>query len=473
LTSTERLAELRRMHAEDVAHPNPIARDDPERLLYFLALIQPEDLPALKEEILARKEHDEARWTGWFQRAVLSAWAEHDAAGLEQWVIQADKGYAIRSSAFAQLAYSLAEREPATAWERCRRIYRECGEDPGFQDWSYEIARVLAQKDPRGMLHRILAGTAGETGAGRDRLVADAVGAMAERSFDEAIAMLHTEGLSPGAVNQARRAVLRSIWGPAPEFQKMSDFLLQDKGRLTRTYLPSLLSEWREDDPEACRKWMEAHAGQFTEDERIAVEYGEIEKRPYQEQLDWLLGREMTQMEEQTASVIFVEWSQKEPETALARLEKLEEGRLKDSAARQAVWALAKYDPQLALRAYGQVRGEALKAEACGSLIGAWYDYAPAAASTWLSEQPSGPARDGGIRLLLWNMDTSDPEASAHWAMQYSKEESRVNAAKRALRDWRKFDQPAAQAWLATQEFPEEARAELEKAVAGEGAPAK
>jgi len=48
-------------------------------------------------------------------------------------------------------------------------------------------------------------------------------------------------------------------------------------------------------------------------------------------------------------------------------------------------------------------------------LMTTWMKSDPVAASAWLSNQPTGPARDAGARVVIEQIKDTDPEMAEQW----------------------------------------------------------
>jgi hypothetical protein len=89
-----------------------------------------------------------------------------------------------------------------------------------------------------------------------------------------------------------------------------------------------------------------------------------------------------------------------------------------------------------------------------GTVMWNWTKQNPEAASTWLADQASGPARDAGVRGLALATFDNDPAAALSWAANISDQTSRAESIKVGMNEWLKRDNTAAGTWAANNGIP-------------------
>lgn len=474
LTPEQRRQERDRMWAEDLATKDVVKIYDPERFLYYMALIQPEDLPELRSKLeeWTRLEESKDNETldrernSRFHSAILASWAETDLAGMEQWIIQAPNELStLRGSAYTQLAITVARSDPENAWLRLRHIREAAGPGADLTAWENELISSLARRNALGLFQQVKNVVKDEEE--RTNLMRGILGTHAQRDFQGAMRLMR-EVEDQKAVHDIEAYIVRGAWnGPSPQYAVIGDYILAEAGDRARRMLGHYIREWKKRDPEACGAWIVEQGDELSEFDlryhRAPPDRStELDGLRPEEQVPTILSWEPNEANDVLLQTAFGTWIARDPEAALGALARVPEDR-RGSAARDTALAVSAYDERLALRALAHVTEEKDRARVVETLTGSWFDYAPREASRWLNEQPMGMAKDAGVRTLLGKLEGQDPVATVHWAQQFSGEDERLKQTARALRAWEKTDKAATYRWVADQTFTPEAWAKLKE----------
>ena len=144
-------------------------------------------------------------------------------------------------------------------------------------------------------------------------------------------------------------------------------------------------------------------------------------------------------------------WVRKDTDAAVAYMDNMDQGE-RDDIMKEVVeqWGRkgAEAQPEAAEWIASQPEGKG-KVDATGEIVGQWMRSDAEAASTWLSEQPAGEAKDRGIASLLRDRSVrEDPEAAVAWADSISNLEMRSEQVERSARSWLASDRAAALEYL-------------------------
>ena len=85
----------------------------------------------------------------------------------------------------------------------------------------------------------------------------------------------------------------------------------------------------------------------------------------------------------------------------------------------------------------------------------------PTAAGQWLQTLPAGASREAAVQAYVSQLAYSSPELAAPWAETLTDENLRNNQIENVARRWLETDRPAAEAWLAKVNLPDDRKQRL------------
>ena len=102
-------------------------------------------------------------------------------------------------------------------------------------------------------------------------------------------------------------------------------------------------------------------------------------------------------------------------------------------------------------------------ADAARRLVSSWVSDDPAAAGAWLQTLPAGTSREAAAQAYVSQLAYSSPELAAPWAEALTDQNVRISQIENIARRWLETDRPAAEAWLAKVNLPEDRKQRLLK----------
>ena len=91
----------------------------------------------------------------------------------------------------------------------------------------------------------------------------------------------------------------------------------------------------------------------------------------------------------------------------------------------------------------------------------AWANDDPTAAGQWLQTLPAGASREAAVETYVNNLAYSSPDLAAPWVETLTNDTLRNNQIENIARRWLETDRPAAIAWLATVNLPDDRKQRL------------
>ncbi|HVM61963.1 MAG TPA: hypothetical protein VMV72_13965 [Verrucomicrobiae bacterium] len=145
----------------------------------------------------------------------------------------------------------------------------------------------------------------------------------------------------------------------------------------------------------------------------------------------------------------FGEWSEYQPQTAVAEAMKLPNPDSRQSAVQSALARWAQHDPQgLAEYSLSLPEGQD-KSAALTESLPSWAVNDPAAAAEWMNQQPSSPELDQGIATVARSFD-GKPEVAVSWAESIANSQLRSRTLATIVRRWNDSDPAAARQYILT-----------------------
>ncbi len=87
----------------------------------------------------------------------------------------------------------------------------------------------------------------------------------------------------------------------------------------------------------------------------------------------------------------------------------------------------------------------------------------PTAAGQWLQTLPAGASREAAVQAYVSHLAHSSPDLAAPWAETLTDPNTRFNQIENIARNWLAADRPAAEAWLANVNLPDDRKQRLLK----------
>jgi hypothetical protein len=451
LTQSERLAELTRYKSTD-AWPGRAGEIDP--LVYYQALIQPEDLPEVRRLLDAMDPGQEEYPHAYF--AMLAAFARYDLPGYEAWVRQNLAQDREMRESVTLLARRWAEEDPQGAWDKAIQLH---GDREGeFTNWGWMEECV-----------------AGSVRAGEEAHAFQKILALKEEIPRTYGLLLLVPTVARQDVSQALRLaeqvqdqsirgdIISRIASSAPRTREgarlVADYILARQGTWESVSpMSRLLSTWKARDPQGMEAWVKQNAA--------ALGIYEIQDRrrghsePTNEELvDAIEGRTVV-YEISQRTYALGQLMQRDPVRGLEIFRRLD--RMEQEMAQGIILeGLAKYDPALAASTLLETADLKEARKTAEGIMSEWMRSNSLGASRWADKLPAGPLKDGCIEAVVNRTSFSDPEAAAFWALQLSELPQQTSSLKKVLRDWAVRDSAAPRAWLGRQALDDAQRAEL------------
>ena len=104
-----------------------------------------------------------------------------------------------------------------------------------------------------------------------------------------------------------------------------------------------------------------------------------------------------------------------------------------------------------------------LRENAARDLISNWAREDSTAAAAWLQTLPAGASRESAVQAYVAQLTYSSPELAAPWAETLTDENARFSQIENIARRWLEADRPAAEAWLAKVNLPDDRKQRLLK----------
>jgi squalene cyclase len=95
--------------------------------------------------------------------------------------------------------------------------------------------------------------------------------------------------------------------------------------------------------------------------------------------------------------------------------------------------------------------------------MSSWANGDATAAGQWLQTLPAGATREAAVRSYVDCIASSSPELAARLAETLTDSNQRNSQIENVARQWLESDRPAAEAWLAKVNLPEDQKKELLK----------
>jgi hypothetical protein len=92
-----------------------------------------------------------------------------------------------------------------------------------------------------------------------------------------------------------------------------------------------------------------------------------------------------------------------------------------------------------------------------------WAASDPTAAGQWLQGLPAGASRESAVQAYVSQLTQASPELAAPWAETLTDQNTRFNQMENVARRWLDTDRPAAEAWLAKVNLPDDRKQGLLK----------
>jgi len=102
-----------------------------------------------------------------------------------------------------------------------------------------------------------------------------------------------------------------------------------------------------------------------------------------------------------------------------------------------------------------------LREDTSRNLMSAWANDDPTAAGQWLQTLPAGASREAALETYVSTLAYSSPELAAPLAETITVENLRNNQIENVARRWLETDHPAAAAWLARVNLPDDIKQRL------------
>jgi hypothetical protein len=125
-------------------------------------------------------------------------------------------------------------------------------------------------------------------------------------------------------------------------------------------------------------------------------------------------------------------------------------GDLQRKAAADIAGSWAAQDPAQAAAWAAQLASEQSRRDAASRFAQVWALQEPAQAAAWIERMPPGTMRDSAVGAFADQVAGVDPAGAIQWAETIADETRRENVLKRNFDRWRRSDEPAAEAWLAS-----------------------
>ncbi len=386
----------------------------------------------------------------------------------------------LRSNAMQSIVGQLAQRDPEAALERIKKTGTSSERDQMLM----QVVSSLSFSDPE------LAGAFAEAlpaGVQQTNAIMQVVNGLAQQSVDKAATWANR--LPPGSARQAAFGQIASVFAQSdPAGAARWAASLPDQGQ--NAPLLSVMGQWIQSDPDAALAWAGtlpdgALKRRTLENAAMNLAHSDPERAfTLASQIDAAGGNPRGAMNQ----VAFA-WAMESPEKAMARAAQLPAGAARDAfqggilsalsntapatAAKyvgslpageqrqQAVQMLAAQwvynDPQAAVRWAGGLDASE-RERAIPMLAGGWTTTDPAAAGSWLAGLPPDESRDRAYVAHAEALVRESPQAAARAIDAIANPQHRIDAVQRVARLWMQDDRSSAQAWLATQDLPEEVR---------------
>ena len=142
-----------------------------------------------------------------------------------------------------------------------------------------------------------------------------------------------------------------------------------------------------------------------------------------------------------------------DPKAAIAYIETLPEGLVKQFAQAMAATTWAYNDPAAAAAWVSSLPAEA-QGEAAAEVITMWARQDPQAASNWI-QTLEGAARDSAISVYSQNLARRDPATALEWAQSIESPNTRTVTVELLLRQWLQRDPTRARDWINASHLPD------------------
>lgn len=465
MSQEQRMDELKRMMEEDGKSSRlsffrrNLQSGGVDRQLQYLALVQKEDLPLIKE-MLEGMTPNQMNNNYSMRNSCATAWAMLDPQGLEDWV--KDHIGKNRNGSYSYEAQTLASYwnslDSSVAWEKVTEMdhaVSKADENNGY--WIQRMMGKFVKENAQLAYQR--AQTL-ENRSMRRTALTSVLTDMAKTDLAKAMEMAGQQD-SVIEANKLEANVLSSYANSTSNYKEAGDYILQHGSEYARqNTLGSMFYNWARKDSEGMKAWIA--------DNKSEVDSLQLEQRwgnyfDRNEDPDTTIARALESEDKNVRrnklSNAYSTLMDQRPEEALSRLKSLDDETL-EQVAPSVLSTLSQYDPE---RAVGLVSTlpEKVQTNAMSNVFSRWMYQNPEEASTWLDKQPASPVKDQAIEQLVNSQSSQDPESAVLWAMQVSSEEKQRSVLNNAIYQWGQTNPEAARSWLKGQNFAEKTRAEL------------
>lgn len=466
MTQDQRMEELKRMLAEDTRPDRQLynyrnmQNNGIDRQLQYMALIQKEDLPLLKELLDNMPPNQMSGGAYTMRNGCATAWAMLDPQGLEEWVTSKmgkDRSGSSYYEANVLAGYWLS-LDSETAWSKAASLDKSTGKlNEANSQWIQRLMGKFIKENAQLAYQR--AQTLQNRGLRRVALTS-VLSDMAKNDLAKAMEMAGQQE-SVMEANKLESSVLNSFANSTSRFQEAADHVIRHGSQYTReSTFSNMMYNWSRKDMEGMKKWMEENR-EAVADLQLEQRYGSYFTRS--EDPETLIKKAQETEDEQSRrerlGSAYNALMERRPEEALSRLKSMD-AKTAEIVAPRLLSRLSSYDPERAASLVSTLP-EPAQANALGNIFSTWMNQNPEAASAWLDKQPAGAAKDRGIEHLVNDQSRNDPETAALWALQISMEDKQRNSLTSVIYQWGEKSPEAARDWVQSQNIPDKTRQEL------------
>jgi hypothetical protein len=412
-------------------------------------------------------------------KSVISSWAEKDFSAAKAWVEGLPPGTNRRQSAMVDLAFALAQKDPAAALSLARSLPGDDGQRfliGALNGWCLKDADAaiayavqlpdlgstlvymfdrIASKDPLkaiNLLEKIPSENQQNEALrriGNAWAESDPKAALdwANQQTDPKVKSEILQGALEGmAQKEPNRALELAQSLPANERE----------GRIN--YILGILSE---SDPEGAVGYaMNLPSNKFTNGtiSRLAGQW--ISSDP-QGALGWFDSLTDPKIKEQVAGAMIDNLPKDDLATSLKLLDTMPSGFFQNQALSRIGRNWAQTDQKAALDWANQQTDPEVKTRILGGLIEGMSVKDPNSAFQLVQSLPAGDSRNNIIITYLGSMAQSDPQSSISLASGIADADDRSKAQQNVVRRWKRSDPAAATQWINSSSLPQDVKARL------------